>query len=159
MSYSPSAVFMSSMIVSGSMKTSLEKKNLVITPVLHQRFEDVILKGSKEIGSIVRVIWLCDRFFSGQLECMPLYLHDVQFLVELLEQLWRLVGTFALEDGNKDVVCSKVMNGFEDAVGPVGYDLFVIEKHSGDKYFLYRSVSESNCVTSNIYLDSHIQSF
>jgi hypothetical protein len=138
----------------------IREDDLVISALLHQGFEDTISKSRKKIDAIIaaHVVRLCDRFVLRQYT--PRYTHEVQSFIQLLKERWRSVIAPALEDGDEDIVCSEVMNGFDDAVGPIGYNLFIIVKHSADKYFFYRSISEGIQTSGGrIHLHWHIQPF
>ena len=120
----------------------IREDDLVISAILHQGFEDAISKSRKKIDALIvaHVVRPRDRFILRQYT--PRYTHEVQSFIELLEECWRSVIASALDDGDKNIVCSEVLNGLDDAVGPIGYNLFIIVKHSTDKYFFYRSISE-----------------
>ena len=111
----------------------VRENDLVIPAVLHQGFQDAISKSRKEADAIhLRpAVRLRDCFVIHQYT--PLYLHGVQSIVELSEQCWRLVIASALENGDEDVICAEVMDSFDDAVGPIRYDVLVIVKHGCDK--------------------------
>ena len=115
----------------------VREDHLVIAALLYQGFQDTISKRRKEKDAIIALhaVRLRDRLVLRQYT--PLYMHRVQSVVELLEQCWRLVITAALENGDKDVVCAEVMDGFDDAIRPIRYDFFIVVKHGANEYFLY----------------------
>jgi len=126
-------------------KNIIGKNDLVISAVLHQGFKDTISESRKEFGAIiaVQVIRLRNSLIVSQYT--PLYTHGIQSFIELLEECRRLVIASALEDGDEDIVRSEVINSFDDAVGPIGYNLFIVVEHNADKYLLYSPVSENVC--------------